>query len=91
MALKTTENWKKFLIFFFLFLTINRLKKYSLKCVFFFISVDVKYFLFKKNYLVKVFCNWITPNINASAVGGHPGTYMSTGIILSQPLTTEYE
>ena len=34
-------------------------------------------------------CNCIKPNNKASAVGGQPGTYVSTGKILSQPLTTE--
>ena len=38
-----------------------------------------------------IFCNQIKPYINASAVGGHPGTYTSTGITLSQPRRTEYE
>ena len=31
----------------------------------------------------------IKPNNKASAVGGQPGTYVSTGKIRSHPLTTE--
>ena len=34
-------------------------------------------------------CSCNKPKIKASAVGGQPGTYTSTGKILSQPLTTE--
>src|SRR6185312_12651468 len=35
-------------------------------------------------------CNFKKPPINASGRGGHPGTYTSTGIILSTPFTTLY-
>ena len=42
--------------------------------------------------LIKIFfCNQIKPNINDSADGGQPGINISTGIIRSQPLSTEYE
>lgn len=37
------------------------------------------------------FCSCKSPYNKASAVGGQPGTYMSTGTIRSQPRTTEYE
>lgn len=34
-------------------------------------------------------CSWSMPYSRASAVGGHPGTYRSTGTMRSQPRTTE--
>jgi len=37
------------------------------------------------------FCNCMRPYSRASAVGGQPGTYTSTGTMRSQPRTTEYE
>jgi hypothetical protein len=33
-------------------------------------------------------CSWCMPYNRASTVGGHPGTYTSTGTILSTPRTT---
>lgn len=33
-------------------------------------------------------CSWKMPYMSASLVGGQPGTYTSTGTILSHPLTT---
>ena len=41
--------------------------------------------------LLIFFCSCKMPYSKASADGGQPGTYMSTGTTLSQPLTTEYE
>ena len=37
------------------------------------------------------FCSWMSPYTSASAVGGQPGTYTSTGTMRSQPRTTAYE
>ncbi len=42
-------------------------------------------------FLLIFLCSCKNPYSSASAVGGQPGTYRSTGTILSQPLTTEYE
>lgn len=36
-------------------------------------------------------CNCSMPYNSASAVGGQPGTYRSTGTMRSHPRTTEYE
>ena len=38
-----------------------------------------------------LFCSCKIPYSSASAVGGQPGTYTSTGTMRSQPRTTEYE
>ena len=48
-------------------------------------------FYYKEVVLFIFLCNINKPYNNASAVGGQPGTYTSTGTILSHPLTTEYE
>jgi hypothetical protein len=42
--------------------------------------------------LLRIFlCSCSIPYSRASAVGGQPGTYRSTGTIRSHPRTTEYE
>ena len=41
--------------------------------------------------LLILFCSCTIPYSSASAVGGQPGTYTSTGMMRSQPRTTEYE
>ena len=42
-------------------------------------------------FFIIYFCKVNTPKNNASAVGGHPGTYKSMGIILLHPFTTDGE
>ena len=44
-------------------------------------------------FLVRLifFCSCSSPYMSASAVGGQPGTYMSTGTMRSHPRTTLYE
>lgn len=50
---------------------------------------DLSYY--KEVVLFIFLCKINKPYNSASAVGGQPGTYTSTGTILSHPLTTEYE
>lgn len=55
------------------------------------VHLDRFYFLYQI-LVILVFLilrwSWKMPYISASLVGGHPGTYTSTGTILSHPLTT---
>ena len=53
--------------------------------------VYLRYHIWALFILLIFFWSWRIPYSSASADGGQPGMYISTGIIRSQPRTTAYE